>query len=429
VIGLVLLGLNFSVVAQKHFSSNALKPGSAIDLEEKFNLLEIDRFDAKEKPNHLFLENGYASSILKNPDAWHKLPKAKSVVEINLIYTKYPLDKSLWRTNYKKLLTDRLNQLFLLDSSLNSEDIEWNLVLQTQCKSEQEAILLPHGIEIVYEARLEEPSTDSVQPANQGLLEVSESLEAKVLQSNQNQLKRFLAQLSPSPDSTIERVFDRHLEWKNSLVVMDWTGSMYEFGVKLILWHTKHLTESGVKNLVLFTDQRGDDNSKSIGACGGVFYQENTDVKKLMKLMKSLKNKESNDIEENNIDALLKGVEKSKDFSELIMIADNRSCMKDYCKADSIKVPVKIILCGSQLGINPQYVNLAYKTGGSIHTLESDTKDIGEWAKAGKSLVIDGFKFKFNTKKDRFEVDYLHSKNAFQDCTKFYKKKCGPCEN
>jgi hypothetical protein len=425
----VLLGLNFSVAAQKHFTSNELKSGSTADLEGKFNLVEIDRFSLNERPNHLFLENGYASSALKNPQAWQSLPKGMVVVEINLIYTKYPLDKSLWRTNYKKLLIDRLNQLFLLDSTLNFEEIEWNLVLQTQCKSEQEAILLPHGIEIVYEARSEVHSTDSVHPVDQRLLEPNESLEAKVFQSNQNQLKRFLAQLSPSPDSTIERVFDRHLEWKNSLVIMDWTGSMYEFGVKLILWHTQHIKESGVKKLVLFTDQRGDDNSKSIGDCGGVFYQENTDVKKLVKLMKSLKNKESNDIEENNVDALLKGIEKADDFKELIMIADNRSCMKDYCKADSIKVPVKVILCGSQLGINPQYVNLAYQTKGSIHTLESDTEDIGQWAKAGKSLLIDGFKFKYNVKKDRFEADYPHSKNAFQDCTKFYKKKCGPCEH
>jgi len=427
VIVVVFVGLNFLGVAQKHFSYNELKPSSTADLEGKFNLLEIDRFSLKEKPNHLFLENGYASSTLQNPETWHSLPKGNVVVEINLIYTKYPLDKSLWRTNYKKLLTDRLNQLFLLDSTLNSEDIEWNLVLQTQCKSEQEAVLLPHGIEIVYEARSEGHSTDSVQPAHQRLSETSETMEAKVLQSNQNQLKRFLAQLSPSPDSTIERVFHRHLQWKNSLVIMDWTGSMYEFGVKLILWQTQHIKESGVKSLVLFTDQRGDDNSKSIGDCGGVFYQENIDVKKLVKLMKSLKNKESNDIEENNVDALLKGVEKSKDFSELIMIADNRSCMKDYCKADQIKVPVKIVLCGTQLGINPQYVNLAYQTNGSIHTLESDTKDIEAWAKAGKSLVIDGFKFKYNLKKDRFEADYPHSKNAFQDCTKFYKKKCSPC--
>lgn len=409
---------------QQQFSEIDLNPESRANLEQKFNLEETLIYK-QEKEGSIFLENGYASAVLKNPEDWLKIKDKYEVLEIHLIYTKYPLDKSLWRTNYKKLLSNRLAALFAIDSNLNSMEIEWSIVLQTNCKNEEEAKQLPHGIQLLIEPK----TSINNQPEENLEGQLKEVGRGQVVGiKDQLRFKKFLLQLSPSPDSTIEHIFNRHPEWKNSLVVMDWTGSMYEFGAKLMLWHAEHQSSSGVKNVVLFTDQRSHTNSKSIGECGGVFYIENSNLEKVLKLMKSLKNQESNDVEENNIDAILKGVERTKDFDELIMIADNRSCMKDYCKADEIKLPIKIILCGSQLGINPQYVNLAYLTKGSIHTEESDTWDIQAYAQEGKVLIIDGFKFVFNSKKKRFEAKFPHSRNAFQDCRPFYKKKCGECD-
>lgn len=413
------------MLGQSQFSELELNAESPTNLETKFHLVEAKQYSKEEGEGRVFLENGYASSIISNPQAWLNIKDRYEVIAIQLIYTKYPLDKSLWRTNYKKLLCQRLQALFAVDSNLNSSDIDWNIILQTNCKNEEEAMKMQHGIELIVEPKISLENNTSFKAEES----VKEGMtESDMNKKDQIRFKKFLLQLSPSPDSTIELVFNRHPEWKNSLVVMDWTGSMYEFGAKLMLWHAEHHTSSGVKNIVLFTDQRSHTNSKSIGDCGGVFYLENSNLEKVLKLMKSLKNQESNDVEENNIDALIKGLERTKDFEELIMIADNRSCMKDYCRVDEIKVPVRIVLCGSQLGINPQYINLAYLTNGSIHTGESDTWEIRSFAQEGKSLTIDGFKYVFNSRKNRFEAKFPHSKNAFQDCRPFYKKKCGDCE-
>ena len=96
------------------------------------------------------------------------------------------------------------------------------------------------------------------------------------------------------------------------------------------------------------------------------------------------------DPEENDVEAILKGIQKYPDFKNLILIADNNSCMRDYCLVKDIKVPVKVVLCGTYSGINPQYINLAYKTKGSIHTIEDDISDFYNRTNTDATFMIDG---------------------------------------
>lgn len=424
---LVFVFLVNNLFAQtKYFSLADLDEKKQTNLEGKFKLSEIPKFIVATDSNKLFLENGYASSVIKNSEELYLKKEGYQVAEINLIYSKYPVNKNLWRTNYRKLLINRLKVLFKLDSSLNSGEIEWNILLQTSCKNEKQAKLLPHGIEIVYNLIPTEFHAINKEVGSD-VTTISDTLNELI--SAENQVKDFIKLVNTTQksiiDSTIEKVYGRHPEWKNSLVIMDWTGSMQEFGATVILWHIQNFEKSGIKYLVIFNDgQHG--KKRKTGEYGGIYFTEASDLKKVIKLMKKARNEmiHNDEIEENNVEAIIKGINKFKAFDQLIMIADNRSCMKDYCLIDEINYPVRVVLCGTQGGINPQYVNLAYRTNGSIHTIENDIYNLPGASIGNKQIKIENSLFIFDNKNNRYiEIDTPNQK-GYQDCSKFYKKKC-----
>jgi hypothetical protein len=57
----------------------------------------------------------------------------------------------------------------------------------------------------------------------------------------------------------------------------------------------------------------------------------------------------------------------------LILVADNSSAVKDMELLERIKKPVHIILCGSPAdsmqAMQPEYLEIARRTGGTLHTL------------------------------------------------------------
>ena len=83
-------------------------------------------------------------------------------------------------------------------------------------------------------------------------------------------------------------------------------------------------------------------------------------------------------------------------FNELILIADNSACVRDYRLCDSIHVPVKVILCGTPNGINPMFINLAARTKGSLHTIEEDILLMAD-SMNQDHIVIGGVDFSKNT--------------------------------
>jgi hypothetical protein len=61
---------------------------------------------------------------------------------------------------------------------------------------------------------------------------------------------------------------------------------------------------------------------------------------------------------------------------------------------EKINVPVKVILCGSyNLRYNCDYLNIAKKTKGSLHTMEQDYINIYN-TKEGEVLEMNGFNYK-----------------------------------
>jgi hypothetical protein len=151
----------------KHFDGNLLENprGYSEELLKLFSYLETDSFAMPENMSEaIVLANGYASPIISDRKSYNFDKDLFKVKRIDIVFTKYPLHKKDWLTNYYDLLAWRLKELFAIDSTLNKADIEWGLVLQVQGKTAAAAKGLFHGIVITLEPL--ETLTDELPPAD-----------------------------------------------------------------------------------------------------------------------------------------------------------------------------------------------------------------------------------------------------------------------
>ncbi len=302
------------------------------------------------------LRTTYAKHEFENPGDWIMLMGTNVAYEIDLVFTKYPENIENWRTNYYDLLSSRLETLFALDSTLKDADIKWNMVLQTQCQTEDEAINYFHGFVIKHKPKKIPIISKVTEP---------------------DQLRQLISGEARVTDSTVFKVMDRHPEWQDMLVVMDWTGSMYKHGAQLVLWHKVHLdrTDQQVAHFVFFNDG----NNKKVwqkkpGKTGGVYHSRTNDLEEIVETMAFVMGKgNGGDPEENDLEAIMTGQQYLTGFSSVILVADNKSEVRDMEILDEITYPVHIILCDVTNGqIHPHYREIAQRTGGSIHTIERD---------------------------------------------------------
>ncbi len=197
------------------------------------------------------------------------------------------------------------------------------------------------------------------------------------------------------PDTSILKILDRTM-WKNATIVVDVTGSMYKYTAQLLLWVQSNPIGSLSKNFVFFND--GDnmpDMDKKLGSTGGIYFKSCSSFAEVESLMKATMLKgNGGDYPENNIEALLKA-EKAFPTSEFqVMIADNWAAIKDKVLWQQLTKPVRIVVCGATgFNVNIDYLNLARRTKGSVHVLESDLYNLaglkeGEILKAGKNSFV-----------------------------------------
>lgn len=206
-----------------------------------------------------------------------------------------------------------------------------------------------------------------------------------------------------SPD-LILKVLDRNKQWKNCLVVTDVTGSMYPYLAQFKLWHQQNIQLSSNRQFVFFNDgNRTPDKNKVMGKVGGVYFIKTAHFDSLMNLMQlAMLRGNGGDIPENNIEAVLTGIRRGQQIKEVIMIADNMATPRDLDLLSQIKVPIRLILCGTHTGpFNINYLNMIKKNKGSIHTIEEDLTNISS-IKEGEILHLEGNKYVY--KKGSFKV-------------------------
>ena len=206
--------------------------------------------------------------------------------------------------------------------------------------------------------------------------------------------------LSMSSDNlikpTLSNVFERIDSLHRTLFVIDVTGSMYGFMIEAleILNDSIASKKANVDAVVAFND--GDakpDWLKMRGRTGGVYYTEDIGILHLGNFfVKAMSGGGGGDTPENNIEAVLEGIEKCPECRDVVMIADNYATPRDGSLIEKIDRPMHWILCGTGFSVNPDYLDLIRKNKGWGHTASSDFSGL-ENLKDGDIIDIDGNKY------------------------------------
>lgn len=182
-------------------------------------------------------------------------------------------------------------------------------------------------------------------------------------------------------DSTILTVFTRNDSWDRFSVTMDVTGSMSPYTVQLLWWCRLQFNSGKTDGFLFFND--GDtkpDARKSNGRTGGLYSVVPASVEEIDStvMVTMLMGNGGGDIPENNIEALIRSQNEFYNSEFMVMIADNLAPVRDIDLLKQVTKPVRIILCaaGETGYIHPHYMEIAYKTNGSIHTGQLDITDL-----------------------------------------------------
>ncbi|HEX8548601.1 MAG TPA: hypothetical protein VF691_16685 [Cytophagaceae bacterium] len=318
----------------------------------------------------------YASHSIRNTEDWKAVDTTNTFIsKIDLVFTKYPISKTDWITHYDSLQRDRIDALARMDGRVRGKDIIWTFILQTDCKTEIEAKKLFHGAVLTYQKRppIKVQEVVKIAPPKKLPKRMDEELEVYTIE-------QLISGRVPFTDSVVLKVFERNPQWEDMLVINDWTGSMYEYGSQVVKWHKDNIDKKRIKNLVFFNDGDGK-KQKPIGKTGGIYFIKPDNIKEVIDVMNKVqKNGDGREIEENDVEAIIKGIKKTKHFKDLILIADSRSPVRDLEILNKVTVPVHVVLCGYRPGqaIVQDFFQIAYKTGGTIHTIDEDVTDLKE---------------------------------------------------
>jgi len=367
----------------------------------------VNKIDIKSGEYFIYLKNDFAKSSIINTQDYEKI-RNSTITKIQLVYTQY---KESDKFDQTKLNRSRLQSLYDLDAKLFDNNlIDWNIICQTQCKNKDEGTLYFHGFIIYYKPEQTETTIkEEVTIFETVLKSIDEVLESKteILDSSLDSLEYKVPSLkwsdysdliySPSfdkyttgqKDTVVLSVLERNKEWKNSLVVIDVTGSMSPFYTQLFVWLKLNENINNIKYVVCFNDgDSKETKNKKVGQTGGIYMSENNDFDALKTLLLSTIAKGcGGDAPENNIEAIIKSTEKYNDFEQIILIADNFANMRDYELISKLNKPVRVVMCGAWNIINTQYLDLARETNGSIHTIESDINNLFDISE-GKTIKI-----------------------------------------
>lgn len=328
------------------------------------------------------------SEVISNSD--RQALKKADIFQVDLVFSNFPKDFDMTELNRKRIKVVQ----GLRKDAVSNPAVKWRLIRQMRCKNESEAKVMFHGIVIHYrkEQSSEVSKTDysyieKVLPRRR----IGDSTSNDIEPLSIKEAKKIRKTL---PDSTILKVLDRN-KWDDMVVVSDLTGSMSPFIVQLILWFKLNELEDRVSHVTFFNDgDRTPDAKKVVGRIGGIYHYDGGEYDKTRDLaLETISNGYGGDGPENDLEAVLEAIERNPKAKEIVLIADNFAPIKDMSLLEKIDKPVRIILCGSVVGVNIQYLELARKTNGSVHSIEKDLNNLASMSE-GKVFEISGKFFK-----------------------------------
>lgn len=153
--------------------------------------------------------------------------------------------------------------------------------------------------------------------------------------------------------------------WKNAVLVCDVTGSMNKYNNQVLTWLKSRLEtgDSSIRRVVLFNDNDNHDLDISRGLYS---FQPTTYEDAVKRVRTAEKEGSGGDVNENNIQALLRAQTDSPSCESLIMIHDNNKPW-DFELASQVTKPVHMLVCGPPAALEVAYLNLARMTKGTVH--------------------------------------------------------------
>nr|MDQ3073414.1 hypothetical protein [Bacteroidota bacterium] len=135
-----------------------------------------------------------------------------------------------------------------------------------------------------------------------------------------------------------------HLD-EGTVIVTDVTGSMYAFVGQLLLWYSINFDTISVKHFVFFNDgNKKNTRQKTVGKTGGVYTisaKKPDDIKRMMEI--AIEAGTGGDAPENDMEAVITGQKKFRNVTQVILVADGKSRVRDFSLVRHVKVPVHII--------------------------------------------------------------------------------------
>jgi hypothetical protein len=180
------------------------------------------------------------------------------------------------------------------------------------------------------------------------------------------------------------------------LCVADVTGSMSPYTVQLLVWAKFNQKLKTFKQFVFFNDDDIKSNDQSVKMdTSGIWSIESFDATKIHD--KILKSMEKGGHIENDLEGIFYAVKKyPNNIKNIVLIADN---WEDPCdmqllgKLKELHIPIRVVICGVNSVVNTKYLDIAYATNGSVHTIEEDLTEMGK-LNDGKVFKICGMNYK-----------------------------------
>lgn len=205
-------------------------------------------------------------------------------------------------------------------------------------------------------------------------------------QALERQLK---AEEEQAKNGVLTRVLTRN-KWDDKLIVCDLTGSMHPYGAQLLYWFKLYGMKEPNVQVVLFNDE----TPAAFGHTNNWYYAAPKTYDSLAARIVQVHSTGCKHgcgyCEENDIEALYMAQKiAKKPFREIILVADNNSPVYDMKELEKLKLPVHVVLCGSGGYAAPDYLRIAWKTKGSVHTIEEDIVKIAKLLD-GQEITVDG---------------------------------------
>ena len=379
----ILLALLIGVFTSNLFASDTLRPiksGNIRLLFPKAPKVYLTQNYALNKENTVHLKMAYGSQKIFNPRDWSSVQKDSRAKQVDLVMTLYPSDIENWKEDFEDLIEQRLTNLTDLDSNLLVDcTIKWNLILQDADTTAYHAKKRDHGVFITY---VDLPTSKH------------KNHYASVL------TKCYGRNVAKIEGEKLTQITKRNKEkWKKMLIVTDCSGSMMPYGAEVFLWHMLKYNKKNVNQFAFLND--GETGSTEIGNAGGIHMIKIKDHRKIgssLNYVNSIGTKNF-DSPENDLEAVIYAMDRAYNYDEVILIADNNSAIRDFKLVKQIKHPIRIVLCGLDMenNIHPDYLELAFLTKGSIHTVE---KDIENFMRNDQGKIIPIFDEKYQIQGD-----------------------------